>query len=205
MLFRLGFKAYEASNAIRRSREMAESVRELADRVPSQSAEASSTGTLEPPKATSVAAEASGEIVVRSGLDLKTLEYQETEIWDHLWLLEGHLKGACRDCATDLGCCMKHSGGLAALAKETMSMTTDPKYQELTDFASEVFWKSQVEDIIKGIYANEYPALAVRASELRKKFKKTLPPPPEKPLTLEEAKAEAAEEAAKRVEESWER
>lgn len=195
-LVALGFSVYEANDTVRRSRQAATEIRELANGLPSAS-------TVKPLKATPLPEKTSAETVAREGLDPKTLQYQDGEIWDHLWLLEGHLKGGCKDCSSDLGCCMKHSGGIAALAKETQSMTTDPKYQEVIEFASEVFWKSQVEDIIAGTYAEDYPALAVRASELRRRFKKVLPPPAGSGITLEEAKAEAAELAAQEIERQW--
>lgn len=192
----------EAVDGSRRHREMAVTVRELAEKVPTNPGP--STSVLEPPKATSSPPEGEEEIVVRKGLDPKTLEFQENEIWDHLWLLEGHLKRECKNCASDLGCCWKHGAGLVALARESQSMSTDPRWGEVIEFGTEIFNKCQEGDILKGTYAADYPGLAVRASELRKKFKKTLPLPPQEGITLEEAKAEAAELAAKEIERQWE-
>ena len=108
--------------------------------------------------------------LTREGTPPGRIAYQEGEIWSNLWLLESHLKQACRGCAGDEECCSKHSAALVGLARETQSMTTDPRLDQVIEMAQEVFPKVQPADVKAGTYASEYSALAVKVSGVRNRF-----------------------------------
>lgn len=141
--------------------------------------------------------------LTREGTPPERIAYQEGEIWSNLWLLEGHLKQVCQGCGGDEDCCAKHSAALVALARETQSMTTDPRLDQVIEMAQEVFPRVQPEDVKAGTYASEYPALVVKVSEVRSRFN-----PPHQWVMgerkrLEEAKEEAARIASEEVERQW--
>ncbi len=143
------------------------------------------------------------QALTREGTLPERIAYQEGEMWANLWLLEGHLKQACGNCGGDEECCAKHSAALVALARETQSMTTDPRLDQVIELAQEVFPKVQSADVKASTYVSEYPALAVKVSAVRNRFT----PPHEwvmgERVRLEEAKAEAARIAAEEVEKQW--
>ncbi len=146
---------------------------------------------------------AATEVITRQGLDPETMKWQLGLARADLWDLEVHLKNKCLDCGKDVDCCWKHGQNLIDNHTETASMTTDPMWHEIVEFAKEVKAKAHPEHIKRGTYFNEFPQLVLRASELRRKVDSKLidlekPKPP-----LEEVKKAASEEAAKRAEEAY--
>lgn len=125
----------------------------------------------EPPPMDHRATSGHPQPLTREGTPPERLGYQEGEIWSNLWLLEGHLKQACQGCGGDLECCAKHGAALVGLARETQSMTTDPRLDQVIAVAREVFPRVQPEDVKVGTYAAEYPALALKVSEVRNRFR----------------------------------
>ena len=117
-------------------------------------------------------AQSSSVIVTRRGLDEERLAYQEELARGEIWLLEAHLKNKGLGCGGDLECTWKHSDNIIRIADETLSMTTDPFWQNLKALAEEIRSKSHPEDVKRGTYAGEYPALAVRLSEFRAPLQK---------------------------------
>lgn len=104
----------------------------------------------------------------RQSLDPETMRYQVQQTRNELWLLENHLKTACKGCGADNTCCFKHSTNAETLARETQSMTTDALWDEIAETAREVRAKVHPRDIRSGKYANEYPSLIIKVAELRK-------------------------------------
>ena len=82
-------------------------------------------------------------------------------------------------------------------------MTTDPIWDSIIKLGEEVKLKAHPDHIHAGTYFAEFPQLVVRTSELRKPIETQLIQLSKPELTLEEAKKLAAEEVAKRIEESW--
>ena len=142
-------------------------------------------------------------VLVRQGLDVETMSWQLQETRAELWELEAHLKHYCKECGPDFSCCFKHSQNLIDIARETKSMTTDPIWDEIIRLGEEIRLKAHPDHIRAGTYFAEFPQLIVRVSELRKPIETKLIELSKPQLTLEEAKKLAAEEAAKRVEQSW--
>jgi hypothetical protein len=142
-------------------------------------------------------------VITRSDLDLGTLAYQEDMALGEAYLLEDHLKRGCRGCGDDVDCCWKTADKLSRYAHETMSMTTDPFWQNLMALAEEIKAKSHPDDVKAGTYAAEYPGYAVRVSEFRRPLQKRAMARVSEPITLEKAKAAAAELAQKEVEKEW--
>jgi hypothetical protein len=142
-------------------------------------------------------------IITREGIDAERLGWQEDIALGQIWLLEGHLKNNCLGCGGDVECCWKHSDYVRRAADETLSMTTDPFWQNLKTLALEIRSKAHPDDVRRGTYAAEYPGLAVRLSEFRIALQKKAMERARPQLTLEEAKKLAAEEAAKEVEKKW--
>lgn len=213
VLLRLGFNVYEASGAIRRSRAMASSVRELAEKVPGGTVEATGQqreaieqrgdAGSEAAPATTIATTATKVTTVA------TIAYQKRELGKELLLLEKHLQQGCRippvtgdpcDC-----CSPKHTITIEALALETYGITGDPVYQEIAQWANSIEAKTTIREIESG--RHNYGEDAVKAREYRKKILGTealgaLIAPREE-ITLEEAKAEAARIAAEEIEKAW--
>ncbi len=159
--------------------------------------------TITTPRTEKVAQSGSTGIVIRQGLDPERLAWQEDAAYEQVWLLEGHLKNNCIACGDDYECCWKHSDFVILIANETLSMTTDPFWQNLKALAQEIRDKSHTDDVQRGTYVAEYPRLAVRLSEFRVPLQKKAMERARPQITLEEAKTLAAQEAAKHVEESW--
>lgn len=143
------------------------------------------------------------EVITRQGLDPETMKWQLEETRAELWELEAHLKHYCKECGPEMSCCFKHSQNLVDICRETKSMTTDPIWDDIIKLGEEVKVKAHPDNIRTGKYFTEFPQLIVRVSELRKPIETKLIELSRPEITLEEAKALAAEEAAKRIEESW--
>ncbi|MBA7599133.1 hypothetical protein ES703_06160 [subsurface metagenome] len=169
------------------------------------SQETASTATTEPPRATPLQAGTTASILERKGLPLMTKKWQLDVTRADLWQLEGHLKNKCLDCGDPPTCCWKHGQNLIDIVTETKSMTTDPVWQEISNLGEEVILKCHPDAIVAETYFADLPALVLRTSELRLKMDDMLIELQRPAITLEQAKAEAAEVAAKRVEEAWEK
>jgi len=157
--------------------------------------------TMEKPK--EVAYSGSPPVVTREGLDPQRLAWQDGIIRGELWLLEGHLKNNCLGCGGDVECCWKHCQNVLDATRETQSMTTEPLYRETASIAEKVQPFVHPEDIRAGEYAPRYPVLAVEVGKVRSQFDKRVMGYAREPVTLEEAKKMAAEEAVKEVEKQW--
>ncbi len=142
-------------------------------------------------------------VVTREGLDPERLAWQDSLIRGELWLLEGHLKNNCLGCGGDVECCWKHCQNVLDATRETQSMTTEPLYRETVSVAEKVQPFVHPEDIKAGEYAPRYPVLAVEVGKVRSQFDKRVIGYARPPVTLEEAKKMAAEEAAREVEKQW--
>ena len=154
-------------------------------------------------KPETVAQSASTGVITRRGLDAERLAWQDGLIRGELWLLEGHLKNNCLGCGGDVECCWKHCQNVMDASRETQSMTTDPLYKEADSTAEMVRAYVQPDDIKAGKYLSMYPTLAIEVSKVRTQFDKKVMEHAPQPVTLEEAKQMAAEEAAREVEKRW--
>lgn len=96
--------------------------------------------------------------------------YQKREIGKELLVLEKHLQQGCKINGKGCDCCMKHPLALDALADETIGMTAEPVYNELKNWIKEINPKVTAKSSSSGRYDNEYPRMAVRAREFRKKI-----------------------------------
>lgn len=163
--------------------------------------EEKTTSTIQKPE--EVRQGGSTGVLTREGLDTERVAWQEDIALGEVWLLEGHLKNNCIACGGDYECCWKHSDNMRRVADETLSMTTDPFWQNLKALAQEIRGKSHPDDVKSGTYVAEYPRLAVRLSEFRVPLQKKAMERARPEITLEEAKKLAAEEAAKEVEKQW--
>lgn len=150
-----------------------------------------------------VAYSGSTPVVTREGVDAERMAWQDGIIRGELWLLEGHLKNNCVGCGGDVECCWKHSQNILDAARETQSMTTDPIYQEAISIIKRAQPFIHPEDIKSGKFIDKYPPLAIEVSQVRTQFDKRVMGHAQPPITLEEAKKLAAEEAAKEVERKW--
>ncbi len=150
-----------------------------------------------------VAYSGSTTVVTREGVDAERLAWQDGILRGELWLLEGHLKNKCQGCGGDGECCWKHTTNLLDVARETQSMTTETLYRDAVSVAERVLPFVHPEDIKTGKYTSKYPALVIEVSAVRTQFDKRVMGYARKPITLEEAKQLAAEEAAKEVERKW--
>lgn len=142
-------------------------------------------------------------VVTRPGVDAERMAWQDGIIRGELWLLEGHLKNNCLGCGGDVECCWKHTKNVLDAARETQSMTTEPLYQEAVSTADLIQPFVHPLDVKAGKYRDRYPALAIEVARIRTQFDKRLMAHARPPVTLDEAKKMAAEQAARRVEEKW--
>jgi len=156
-----------------------------------------------PETSVGVAPGGSSGVITREGVDAERLAWQDGIIRGELWLLEGHLKNKCIGCGGDLECCFKHCQNIVAAARETQSMTTDPLYQETVSVIESVQPFVLPADIKAEKYVTYYPPMAVKVSKVRTQFDKRVMAQVREPVTLEEAKKIASEEAARKVEEKW--
>ena len=93
----------------------------------------------------------------------------------------------------------KHSLGLEAAAEELISSEPDnPAYREILVWLEQNRPKLTIEAISSGQYDHEYPKMAAEFKGFRKRIMGTT-----EPVTLEDAKKLAAEEAAREVERQW--
>jgi len=159
------------------------------------------TATTQQPQG--VAQSASTAVLTREGVDAKRMAWQDGIIRGELWLLEGHLKNNCLGCGGDVECCWKHTQNILDGVRETQSMTTEPLYREAIAIAERVLPFVYPEDVKTGKYREKYPSLTIEVSHVRTKFDKRVMGYAREPITLEEAKRLAAEEAAKEVERKW--
>ncbi len=101
-----------------------------------------------------------------------TVEYQRKQLAKKLLLVELHLGQGCRIAGKICDCCTKHASELEALAEESISI--DPAsaklYNDVVGFIQELRQKASKEALTKGSHANEYPALAATARNLRKQL-----------------------------------
>jgi hypothetical protein len=167
-----------------------------------QAAQAEET-SITPQKPQGVAYSGSTGVVVREGVDAERLAWQDGIIRGELWLLEGHLKNNCQGCGGDVECCFKHCQNVLDATRETQSMTTDPLYREAVALAERIQPLVLPDDIRTGKYITYYPPLSLEVSKIRTLFDKRVMGRVRPPITLEEAKQLAAEEAAKEVERQW--
>ena len=100
----------------------------------------------------------------------ETIDYQKREIGKELLILEKHLQQGCKIAGKGCDCCQKHPLTLEALAEETVGMTAEPVYSELKGWVRELSPKTTAEASSSGKYDEEYPQMAVRAREFRKKI-----------------------------------
>jgi len=162
-------------------------------KTPEKVAQAVSTSVLEP-----------------SGLSTEeTVAYQNREIGKQLLAMESHYAQRMRIAGTPCDCgATKHLLYLEQLCLETIPMVGDPStYEEMINWVRENEPKSTDEAARSGKYDQDYPVLSGQAREFRKRVIGTLSPramiEPKGQITLEEAKRLAAEEAAKRIEQTW--
>lgn len=155
------------------------------------------------PQPQEVAQSGSPAIVTREGVDAERMAWQDSIIRGELWLLEGHLKNNCLGCGGDVECCWKHTKNTLDSVRETLSMTTEPLYRQAAAVAERILPFVHPEDVKTQKYAERYPALTLEVSQIRTQFDKRVMGYARQPITLEEAKALAAEEAAKEVERKW--
>jgi len=103
---------------------------------------------------------------------------------------------------------VKHPLALEALAEEVIPKDPDnPVYSEIIQWIGDNESKVSIEGIMSGLYDNEYPKMAAQFNDFRKRVMGTAAfsaiEEPAPPMTLDEAKKLAAEEAAKEVERKW--
>lgn len=156
-----------------------------------------------PEKPREVAQSGPPVIKTREGVDAERMAWQDGIIRGELWLLEGHLKNNCLGCGGDVECCWKHTTNTLDAVKETRSMTTEPLYREAAALAERILPYVNPEDVRAQKYADVYPALTLEVSQIRTQFDKRVMGSARAPITLEEAKALAAEQAAREVERKW--
>jgi len=159
--------------------------------------------TITPQQAQGVAQSGSTAVATREGVDAERMAWQDSIIRGELWLLEGHLKNNCLGCGGDVECCWKHTQNTLDSVRETQSMTTEPLYREAIAVAERVLPFVHPEDVKAGKYIDRYPALTLEVSRIRTQFDKRVMGYARQPITLEEAKKLAAEEAAQEVERKW--
>ena len=100
----------------------------------------------------------------------QTIDYQNREILKEMLLLEKHLQQGCSIDGIACDCCEKHPTTLEALAEETYGMTARPVYKEIKEWVSSISPKVSEAASQSGKFGDEYPLMAVRARELRKKL-----------------------------------
>lgn len=148
------------------------------------------TGEKEPPKATRAltSPQASAEEI---------LDYQKRELYGEIWLLEGHLSNGCRIAGKLCDCCSKHALGVRKLARETQSMQQSPLWSEIASFVDEIYPKVLDSAVATGAYDTEYPEMARRLRELRKRVELPSIAPEERAKIEERAVELVKEELAK--------
>ena len=102
----------------------------------------------------------------------------------------------------------KHTLGLEAAAEELIAQEPDnPVYPEIIAWIKRNQPKLGIEAIVSGQYDEEYPRMAAEFKGFRKRIMGTTAltamVEPKEQITLDEAKALAAEKAAQEVEEKW--
>ena len=101
----------------------------------------------------------------------ETVAYQNRELAKHLLVVEVHLTQGCRIAGKPCDCCSgRHPLAMEMLADEATSMSSDPIYQEVRQLAHEIETKANTEAVASGAYAADYPLMAQRARDMRKKL-----------------------------------
>ena len=100
----------------------------------------------------------------------ETIAYQRREIGKQMMLLETHLQQRCRIDGKPCDCCEKHPIVMEGLAQETIGMTTDPIYPDIVDWARYLSPITTQTASESGQYSDQYPELAIRTRELRKRM-----------------------------------
>jgi len=162
-------------------------------KTPEKVAQAVSTSVLERPGPTTEETVAHHNRQLAKQLNAMARHYTERMI----------IAGKPCDCGSS-----KHLLDIEQLSEETIPMVTDPTiYYEMMKWVKEVEPKSTDEAAKSGKYDDEYPILSGQARDLRKRLLGSLSllsmVEPEEPLTLDQAKKIAAEEAQKEIEKRW--
>jgi len=98
----------------------------------------------------------------------ETIQYQKREIVKELLLLKNHLQQGCKIGGKACDCCTKHPITIEGLAEETASMTTEPVFRELAEWARSIAPITSEAAAASGKYDEEYPKLAIKAREFHK-------------------------------------
>ena len=179
-------------------------------------AESQNKGSLEPKTTTSIKApeeviqRTSTAVLERPGLTTEqTIAYQNREIGKQLLAMESHYAQGMRIAGVPCDCgATKHLLYLEELCQETIPMADNPStYEEIVRWVREAEPKSTEAAAKSGRHDDEYPVLSGQARDFRKRLMGTLSPAAmiesKEPLTLDQAKKLAAEEAQKEVEKIW--
>ncbi len=157
-----------------------------------------------------VAQAVSTSVLERPGLSTEeTVAYQNREIGKQLLAMESHYAQRMRIAGTPCDCgATKHLLYMEQLCLETIPMVSAPStYEEIISWIREAEPKSTEAAVRSGKYDQDYPVLSGQAREFRKRVMGTLSPAAmiesKAPITLEEAKKLAAEEAAREIEKRW--
>ena len=149
-------------------------------------------------------------VLERPGLTTEqTIAYQNREIGKQLLAMESHYAQKMRIAGVPCDCgATKHLLYLEELCQETVPMAGEPSiYEEIISWVRDAEPKSTEEVAKSGRLDDEYPVLSGQARDFRKRLLGNLSPAAmietREPVSLEEAKSIAAEEAAKEVEKRW--
>lgn len=140
----------------------------------------------------------------------ETVAYENREIAKNLVQLEKHYAQRLRILGIPCDCGSgRHLLAIEGGCENAIPMVANPQvYYRILNWVKEVGPKSTDEAAKSGLYDEEYPRFSHQSRDFRKEIIGSLDPRalfPQKPeMTLEEAKAVAAEEAAKQIERRWE-
>lgn len=100
----------------------------------------------------------------------ETIAYQRRELGKELLLLEKHLQQACKIGGKPCDCCEKHPITIEALAQETLGMTEDPVLNEIIQWAKDIAPITTEAASTSREYDSQYPGIAIKARDLRKRL-----------------------------------
>lgn len=114
----------------------------------------------------------------------ETLAYQNRELAKHLMAVEVHLAQGCRIASKPCDCCSgRHPLAMEMLTEEAISMSPDSVYHEVQVLAREIEAKANTEAVASAQFTGEYPEMARRARDLRKRLYTPTSRPQEKEET----------------------
>ncbi len=98
----------------------------------------------------------------------ETIAYQKRELGKEILLLEKHLQQKCKIGGIACDCCQKHPIAIEALAQESLGMSNEPIFNDITVWIRGIAPMTTEAASKSGKFDDLYPRMAIKARDMRK-------------------------------------